>query len=251
MRLPKTNPAPDPWVHPDSFWDESHSVWAHPNTPDMYHGSVRPLATYSPWLSDQDFLACFEKIQQNTVVDIFRSFELWSIAKQLKEIEGCFLEVGVWQGGSGALLATAAKLTAPDRSVFLADTFLGVVKAGPNDPKFKGGEYANTSAEIVANLINKLNLDNVIILEGVFPDDNHQSMNEPIALLHCDVDVYQSAKDIVEWVLPRLSLGGVIVFDDYGFSGCEGITKYADELGEKSNLLFVHNLNGHALLVKR
>lgn len=38
------------------------------------------------------------------------------------------------------------------------------------------------------------------------------------------VDVYQSAKDIVEWAMPRLTRGGVVVFDDYGFRNCEGVT---------------------------
>jgi O-methyltransferase len=52
----------------------------------------------------------------------------------------------------------------------------------------------------------------------------------PIAMLHCDVDVYSSAKDVVELFLPHLSGGGVIVFDDYGFLGCEGITIFYQEL---------------------
>ena len=34
-----------------------------------------------------------------------------------------------------------------------------------------------------------------------------------MALCHIDVDVYQSARDTVEWVEPRLTSGGAIVFD--------------------------------------
>ena len=35
-----------------------------------------------------------------------------------------------------------------------------------------------------------------------------------------DVDVFQSAKDILDWIWPRMVIGGVVVYDDYGFKGC-------------------------------
>ena len=45
--------------------------------------------------------------------------------------------------------------------------------------------------------------------------------------------------------------GGVVVFDDYGFYECEGVAHFVNETATRSDLLYVHNLNGHALLVKR
>jgi O-methyltransferase len=62
--------------------------------------------------------------------------------------------------------------------------------------------------------------------------------------------VYLSARDIVEWVWPRLSIGGIIVFDDYGFIGCDGVTKFLNEEKHKKDRLFMHNLNGHGILIK-
>jgi O-methyltransferase len=184
-------------------------------------------------------------------VDIYRCYELWSIAKQLKNVDGCFVEVGVWRGGSGALLATAAKQTNQERPIYLADTFEGVVKAGVQDTVYRGGEHSNTSMEIVLKLLESMGLSNVRVLKGIFPDETSDQVHEPIALLHCDVDVYQSAKEIVQWCLPKMSLGGVIIFDDYGFSGCEGVTRYANELSRRDDFVFLHNLNGHALFLKR
>jgi O-methyltransferase len=43
---------------------------------------------------------------------------------------------------------------------------------------------------------------------------------------------------------------GIIVYDDYGFSGCEGITRYVNEQIGKRDRLVLHNLNGHAVVVK-
>jgi O-methyltransferase len=182
---------------------------------------------------------------------MYRRYELWYIAKQMGAVEGCFLEVGVFRGGSGALLAHVAADSSPARQVYLADTFKGVVKTGEKDTDYNDGMHAETSVQLVEDLLASMNLTNATILEGIFPEDTaDQVTSDKIALLHCDVDVYQSSKDVVEWTLPRLSVGGVIIFDDYGFYSCEGVTRYVNELRANENLFFFHNLNGHAVFIK-
>ena len=223
-----------PWKYPDS---------------DIFHHHVLPVATLSPWLNDQEFMEIHQKIKSNTLVDIYRCHELWTLAKQAMKIEGDILEVGVWRGGTGAILAMAVK-SSPEMKVFLADTFEGVVKVGDQDTLYRGGEHADTSVDIVAALLDDMSIDNARILKGIFPDVHRGEIPGKIAMLHCDVDVYLSSKDIVAWCLPRLSVGSILVFDDYGFFGCEGVTKFCDEFRENKDFCFVHNLNGHAIFIK-
>tara|TARA_B110000503_G_scaffold124226_1_gene190576 strand:- start:474 stop:623 length:150 start_codon:yes stop_codon:yes gene_type:complete len=45
-------------------------------------------------------------------------------------------------------------------------------------------------------------------------------------------------------------VGAILVFDDYGFYGCEGVTTFCDELKHRDDLIFPHNLNGHTVFVK-
>jgi hypothetical protein len=59
-----------------------------------------------------------------------------------------------------------------------------------------------------------------------------------------------SARDIVDWVWNRIVPGGLIVFDDYGFEMCPGITRLANEQMGMSDRLVFHNLNGHAIVMK-
>jgi len=224
------------------------TIWRHPRSPDIPHSMVLPHATYSPWLDDQEFIRCFDAVRRNTLVDIYRCHELWLLGKQLGLAEGDFLEVGVWRGGTGALLARSIRGTG--KRIFLADTFSGVVKAGAQDSAYAGGEHADTSEALVRDLFASLGLASAVILKGIFPDETADRGPERIALLHCDVDVYESAKDIVAWAVPRLSIGGVIVFDDYGFSGCEGVTRLVNQLRVDPRFRFIHNLNGHAILVR-
>jgi O-methyltransferase len=224
------------------------SQWADPASPSILHSQIIPTATYSPWLSDKQFLAVYEEVKQHTLVDVYRCYELWMLAKSVAQTPGSILEVGVWRGGTGAVLAAACPL----KAVYLADTFHGVVKASTKDTRYRGGEHADTSKAQVERLLRSLHATNFILLEGIFPEDTAHQVAGPIALLHSDVDVYASTRDIVEWTLPRLSLCGVMAFDDYGFSGCEGVTQYVNELRESNHdLFFVHNLNGHAILIKQ
>ena len=225
----------------------SQPPWSHPKTPDISHHRVLPRATYSPWLLDASFQAVYQCIKGHTLVDIYRCYEIWTLGRQLSQVSGSFLEVGVWRGGTGALLAAAA----PQKHVYLADTFAGVVKAGDDDTKYIGGEHADTPAELVADLLQSIKLSNFSLLKGIFPDQTAPAIEDKLALCHCDVDVYYSAKDVVEWVIPRLIQGGAIVFDDYGFSGCEGVTRFVNEMRNDPRFLFFHNLNGHAIMVRK
>jgi O-methyltransferase len=128
-----------------------------------------------------------------------------------------------------------------------------VVKSGVKDSMYRDGEHANTGKMWVEKLVqNEFNLPNVHILAGVFPDETGAGLSEQeFRFCHIDVDVYQSAIDILEWVWPRLVPGGVVVYDDYGFPYCDGITRHVDEQIGRSDALIVHNLNGHALMIKR
>jgi len=210
------------------------------------HEQVVPVASYAPWRDDREFLAVYNRVSAHTLVDVYRCYELWSVARQLRGVRGNVLEVGVWRGGTAAVLAVAS---ADASHLWLADTFEGVTKATPVDTSYVGGEHADTSEEIVRRLLAQMDVTQFTILKGVFPDATGARMDgAAIKLCHIDVDTYQSAKDVFMWVWPRLVTGGVVIFDDYGFWGCEGVTTAVNEL--RASHFTLHNLNGHALVLK-
>jgi O-methyltransferase len=223
-----------------------------PYVPDIRHAEVFPGATYSPWLSDAAFQEVFEAIRGNTLVDKYRCYELWQLVAEVAKLEaGDFIEIGVWRGGTGALIARRSEMAGLRSTVYLCDTFQGVAKAGALDAAYKGGEHSDTTKAIVMNLCHALKADRVQILEGIFPDDTGGIVQDRMfRFCHIDVDVYQSAKDIVDWIWPRLVPGGVIVYDDYGFHSCSGITRFVNEERLKPDRFVVHNLNGHAITLK-
>jgi O-methyltransferase len=218
---------------------------------NQLHERITPFATYSPWNRDRNFLKTYDAIKEFTLVDKYRCFELWSLVEQATKLRGSLIEVGVWRGGTGALLAQRVEQCGNERTVYLCDTFTGVVKATNRDPVYKGGEHSDTSRKTVEHLIEKLQLKNVVILEGIFPDDTARSIEgETFAFCHIDVDVYKSAKEVFEWIWPRMVVGGIIVYDDFGFLGCQGVTAWVEEQTSRADSVVVYNLNGHAVVMK-
>jgi O-methyltransferase len=216
------------------------------------HEMAYPISTYAPWQSDQDFRRVYDQVRKNTLVDVWRLYELWSIVGELADVPGAILEVGVWRGGSGALMASRAKALGSEDGVYLCDTWEGVVKTGEVDTYYRDGKHDDTSLGIVEKLLAGMGLDRVECLQGIFPDDTGDKVaDQTFRLCHIDVDVYQSAKDVLDWVWPRLSPQGMVVFDDYGFPACPGITQFVDEQRMQADRLVLHNINGHGLIVKR
>jgi O-methyltransferase len=216
------------------------------------HEMAYPIATYAPWKSDAEFDRVYKAIRKNTFVDVWRCHELWTLLGELREIPGAILEVGVWRGGTGALMAARAKELELVETVYLCDTWKGVVKTTDVDTYYRDGKHDDTSRAIVERLVADMGLDNVELLEGIFPDETGDRIaDKTFQLCHCDVDVYESAKGVLDWVWPRLSPGGVVVFDDYGFPACPGVTKLVDEQRMRADRLVLHNLNGHGIVVKR
>ncbi len=216
------------------------------------HAMAYPLSTYAPWQSDHEFRDVHSAIRRNTFVDVWRCYELWSLVGELRDVPGAILEVGVWRGGTGVLMAARAARLGLEDPVYLCDTWSGVVKTGPVDTYYHDGKHDNASPEIVRELAARMGTRNVELLHGVFPEETGDRIaDRTFRLCHCDVDVYRSAKDVLEWVWPRLAPGGAVVFDDYGFPACPGVTRLVDEQRLRADRLVVHNLNGHGLVVKR
>jgi len=215
--------------------------------PGYSQAQIVSHATYAPWLDDAAFIQAYEAVKANTLVDIYRCHELTTLARQVVRLPGDLVEVGVWRGGTAALLAQAA----PEKTIALFDTFNGVAKADATyDTLYKGGEHADTDRDIVASLFERLGL-RCSINVGMFPDDTVDRLPAQVSLAHIDVDTYRSAKESFEVIWPRVVQGGMVVFDDYGFWGCEGVTQFVNEsCATLADGVLIHNLNGHAVVIK-
>jgi len=100
----------------------AQNPWSHRSSKLLHH-RVLPHATLAPWLNDPAFLNIYNRVVQYTLVDLYRCYELWTLAQQASKVDGAILEVGVWRGGTGAILAEANRLT---KKAFILRTHLRV-----------------------------------------------------------------------------------------------------------------------------
>lgn len=217
------------------------------------HAMSYPISTFSPWLTDEGFQSVYQAIRRHTLVDIWRCYELWQLIAEVVDVPGGVLEVGVWRGGTGTLMARRAELLGIADPIFLCDTWEGVVNSGAIDTHYNDGEHSDASVAVVRELVNRCTeLGHVEVLKGMFPDETSDQIEDQVLrFVHIDVDVYRSAAATFSWAWPRLSVGGIVVFDDYGFPSTPGVTRFVDEQRSGADCVFLHNLNGHAILIKR
>lgn len=211
---------------------------------------------YMPWKKPEgkEFLDLWQKIESRTMLDIDRGWELWSLARQSAKPECSMLEVGCRKGGSGAIIAKASQ-----SMVYLADTFTGVAKAGKFDPYYKGGEHKSSVSDVLETMeIAEVRAGRVKILEGIFPEATEDMIpgKTIFSMVHIDVDTYESAKGVLEWLgyggwpgTGRCCEGCVIVFDDYGFDRTCGVTKFVNEIKDGESIRFVYNSNGQGVVI--
>jgi len=119
---------------------------------------------------------------------------------------GCFVEVGVYKGGSAFCLAKLA--AAQQRPVFLYDTFTGIPYKDEGD-LHDVGEFADTSLRDL-----RATIPWATIVQGIFPGS--AVAMPPVAFAHIDCDQYRAVRDAALYLSPRMVQGGVMWFDDYG-----------------------------------
>lgn len=118
---------------------------------------------------------------------------------------GCFVEVGVFRGGSAWRLSGLAKQQGRG-PCYLYDTFEGIPYKDLID-SHSVGDFSDTNYE---HMVALFAADHVV--KGIFPDSAIPM--PPIAFAHLDCDQYRSVREASEYLIPRMMEGGVIWFDD-------------------------------------
>ena len=177
------------------------------------------------------------------------------------KVPGAIVECGVWKGGSMMAAAlTLNRLGIRDRDLYLFDTFEGLPEPGPEDVSERGksaveewreldgkrpiGEWClATLEEVKANIeLAGYDPDRVHYVKGKVEETVPSEAPDQIALLRLDTDWYESTRHEMEHLYPRLSRGGVLIIDDYGW--WRGARKAVDEYLHANDIrLLLHRVD--------
>lgn len=145
---------------------------------------------------------------------------------------GHIIEYGSYRGGSAIFMAYVAKRLYPGMNVYALDSFVGMPKTDKNVDAHSEGNFSDTDVDSLQARVGELNLDNVVLVKGLFEDTNAGVMAQAseISLAHIDCDIASAVKYSYEGVKPFMVDGGYIVFDDATVSSCIGATEVVEDI---------------------
>jgi hypothetical protein len=150
---------------------------------------------------------------------------LAEIVEKCNSIFGQFVEVGIGDGTTSQLILN---LKNKDKTLFMCDTFEGLVDVGQFDSLPNG--FACYSYEWFTKANQYVNDPDVTLVNGYFPDSATEEMNNSkYSFVHIDVDTYESTLKSLEYFSTRMTVGGVIVSHDYINQYTPGVARAIDE----------------------
>lgn len=162
--------------------------------------------------------------------------EIAIILRELKRviadnIPGDVVELGCYVGTTSVFLARA--IAGTGRRLYCYDSFEGLPEktsedASPAGEQFKPGELLATKKQFVQNM-KKAGVPLPRIKKAWFGELTPADLPTQIALAFLDGDYYQSVKDSLKLIWPKLALGAMIIVDDYANEALPGSGKAVDE----------------------
>jgi hypothetical protein len=155
-----------------------------------------------------------------------------------RHVPGDVAECGVFQGGTLLAMGLYLRTRQFHKRLYGFDSFQGFDdsavefdrRGGTPSPSLRTGMFNNTSRHAVSEHIRWLGLQRTVTLvPGFFAETLDRVADHVFSFVHLDCDLYESYKYCLEFFYPRVSSGGVLLFDEYNDPGWTGATPAIDE----------------------
>jgi O-methyltransferase len=140
-----------------------------------------------------------------TAITPLECIEIHNAVRATQKIPGPMAEVGVFRGGSAAVILNASH----GKHLHLFDTFL----PGAGDYVQKG-EYASSKATVARTLASYK--ERITLHPGIFPEDSAHAVDDlRFSFVHLDMDLYEGTLNALRFFWPRMHPGGILISHDY------------------------------------
>lgn len=146
-------------------------------------------------------------------------------------VMGDVVEFGCYKGTTSLFLQRL--LAETGRQLHVYDSFAGLPSKAKADESLLGAQYVSgelkaTKAEFIKNF-KQAGLTLPVIHKGWFNQLSINDLPRSICFAYLDGDFYESIKDSLSLVWPKLAKGALIVVDDYTHQGLPGAKRAVDE----------------------
>ena len=187
--------------------------------------------------------AFYGKSMINTKRVVFLGSLLQHVIYQ--KIKGDIIECGVWRGGSLKAMEHAVIDAHSTKHIYGLDTFEGHPYTDEGTAHIKG-HLSDTDYEKVSHQFPQPTP--VKLKKGLFADTFPSLKKKTFCFAHLDCDLYQSYKECIEFIYPRMETGGIIYFDDYNSPSAKRSNKAIHEYFKKNELVILPNKQAYYIV---
>ncbi len=169
-------------------------------------------------------------------------------------VPGYLAECGVFRGATLVPTAIYLREAGIDKHIVAFDSFQGfdcsvnkdVALGGSRDDQRRIKGFSETSEALVAKKLRRFGVEkSVTLVPGYFRDTLAEYGEYRFSFVHLDCDTYESYRDCLSFFYPRMTDGGVILFDEYNdpaWPGCNmAIDEFLENRPEKPQLIMREN----------
>lgn len=170
---------------------------------------------------------------RNDQVSEKETAKIIELASSCLDLEGDYVEMGCYKGDTSLILADILFSGPRHPRLYIYDSFEGLPEKTESDESalgvdFKKGELMITKREVKQRFL-KAGLPVPVIKKAWFKDLTEADLPEKIAFAFLDGDFYESIKDSLRLVVPKMVRSGVLVVHDYNNQALPGVSKAVDE----------------------
>ena len=150
------------------------------------------------------------------------SFYMYDLFMKIKDLDGDIVECGIGRAETFMVFAKLSEFYG--KKLWGFDSFEGFPEITKNDICERNpqkGEWAYLCPNDTINILKQTGASDEFIdkdlklVKGFFKDTLPKTELQKIALLHLDVDLYESYKECLENLYSKVVKGGIIMFDEY------------------------------------
>ena len=217
-----------------------------------YHRDGLITLHSAEFLRDPEFQAAYAAaLHQQPGVNIqWRAHVTQWAGYHAKQLRGDFVECGVNRAFlSASVMKYVDFRSMTDRKFYLFDTFSGLVPelVTEEDRAAFRNEYPDCYEFVKESFKDDRN---VVLVRGPVPSTLSQVEIQGVAYLSIDMNCAAPEYDALKFFWPKMVSGGIVVLDDYGFSGHESQKRVADEFAKSVGARVLSLPTGQGLLLK-
>jgi hypothetical protein len=180
----------------------------------------------------------------------FRAYVCCWAASHAANIPGDFVECGVNEGWLSLTICHYLNFNSLAKSFYLFDTYQGIPSDQITEREKKRAALHNYS-ECYESTKQKFDVfPRAKLVRGRVPDTLSMEAIDHVAYLSIDMNIAKPERAAIEFFWPKISIGGIVVLDDYAFGGYEAQHETMDEFAAKVGVQILTLPTGQGLIIK-